>query len=377
MSASEFIRENKDLILEKWLEKLASEIPQVLGHDRSAIENSVPDFLDAMQDALEASNTTSLIYRSKDHGKQRIEFKNYSLVHVIKEYHILKRIIFDMIDKNQEIRAIDRDVIMHAIDEAVEQAGETFYQLKTQGIVEEKENAEANIKNLEIIGGSRENFFSSVSHDLKNPINNIKLVVQLIKNGVNKLKNEEVLKIIQSSIERAETLINDLLDVNLINSGNELPIEVHECHLVAMLKDTLSNYQLGHGNKIVLNTDLDDLVVLIDCKYMMRAVVNLIDNALKYGDKSKPVTLECKKTGEQIIISVHNFGEPIPLENQANIFSRYFRVNKNKTESWGIGLSLVQGIVEAHGGKVSVDSSADEGTKFTIAIPAEVTKEHP
>jgi signal transduction histidine kinase len=360
MTASEFIRENKSLILEKWLERLGMEIPAVLGHDKSAIENSVPDLLDAIVDALEANNTSSLVYTSKEHGKQRLEFKEYSLVHVVKEYHILKRTIFDLVDAKHQVQPVERDVIMHSIDEAIEQSAETYYQLKTQ--------------NLIAIGDSRESFFSSVSHDLKNPINNIKSLVHLIQSDGAKLNKKDIVRILKSSIERAEALVHDLMDVNMIITGVELPVAVDECNLVSKLKDMVTYFQLNHTAALELHDDLDNPIVVCDCNYLMRAVANLIDNAIKHGDENKKISIACKQRNDNIEISVHNYGPSIPLDMQSTIFNRYSRINKDKTTGWGIGLSLVKGIAEAHGGKVSVDSSSDEGTIFTITIPSSINK---
>jgi signal transduction histidine kinase len=98
----------------------------------------------------------------------------------------------------------------------------------------------------------------------------------------------------------------------------------------------------------------------------------LITNAIKYGDSEKPITVIAREHDGEIKISVHNFGNPIPSEDQEAIFEPFFRsksVRLGNKKGWGLGLTLVQGIVEAHNGRINLESNAIEGTTFSIILP--------
>jgi signal transduction histidine kinase len=108
-----------------------------------------------------------------------------------------------------------------------------------------------------------------------------------------------------------------------------------------------------------------------DAKALRRALDNLISNAIKYGTGDVSVSVEKSSYNKTVSFSVHNWGNPIPKEQQSEVFSRYYRAEGQRaTSGWGIGLSLVKGIAEAHGGEVTVSSSETEGTTFAIGIPA-------
>lgn len=377
MDAARVIRKKKDQIVEDWLKLLKKEIPEVKEYKKSAIENDVPDLLDALVQALEEGNKEPLLNAGKEHGEQRVSFKNYSLVHVIREYRLLRKIIFITIDEDGEIKSNERDKITFAIDQAIEQGCDHYFQLEKQKMMNAAKEAEQNLEQLKADDRLRDNFISSLSHDLNNPITAIKMVVQLMENGSNVEDREKLLNIIKVSALKAERLINDLLDVNLVNSGAELPLEILKCDLLKKIKESVDSYKFQYGDIIQLNTDLRELYVNVDCDALQRALDNLVDNAIKYGDNDKPVIIEFNKKDSNINISVLNYGNYIPLSEQAHIFSRFYRIKSTsakKSKGWGIGLSLIKGIAEAHGGKVSVDSTKGHGTKFTIAIPENTVK---
>ena len=377
MEASDIIKKNKHRIIENWLNRLRQEFPEVKNYPKSAIENDVPDLLEKLADSLEVDNTGELQQIGKKHGQQRTNFAHYTLGHVIKEYHLLKVVLFEELDRRKLVSNDERNQLLHVIDKAIEQSAETFFRLQKKNILAAKEEAEKSVEKLRNDDILRDDFISAVSHDLNNPINNIKLVVELWENDKDQLNNDKLLNIVRHSTLKAEKLIKDLLDVNLINSGAKLPLHIKDCDLLSSIKESVEEYQLTLGaERIQLEATEDSLPASADCEAIIRALDNLIDNAAKYGDQQKPVIVECGKTDHNIYISVFNYGNPIPLKDQVNIFNRFYRIDSDlskniRNKGWGIGLSLVKGITEAHGGKVTVDSNGTAGTKFTMIIPEE------
>ena len=107
------------------------------------------------------------------------------------------------------------------------------------------------------------------------------------------------------------------------------------------------------------------------CDELRRALWNLVVNAVKYGRDDTPITIRIERYGDRARLSVHNFGDPIPPENRERIFDVFMqRTGAPQAEDgWGLGLALVRGCAQAHGGEVVVDSSLAAGTTFTIDLP--------
>jgi signal transduction histidine kinase len=105
---------------------------------------------------------------------------------------------------------------------------------------------------------------------------------------------------------------------------------------------------------------------------MRRILENLCNNAIKYGDTTSRVTVSLRQEGDEAELAVHNWGNPIPASEQESLF-QYFTRTKSAEASgkrgWGIGLTLVKGVAEAHGGSVQVESSQEKGTTFRVRLP--------
>ena len=166
-------------------------------------------------------------------------------------------------------------------------------------------------------------------------------------------------------------MIQNLLDANRIRAGGKLPLELAECDLKQTTKDTLTDLALTVGDRFELESETS-VSGYWSCEQLRRVVENLALNAIKYGSQSDPVTVSISKDPEYAFLKVHNQGRFIPPEEQAVLFNPYSRsetaLNSGKV-GWGLGLTLVRGVAEAHGGTVSVESRPDQGTTFTVKIP--------
>lgn len=373
MYTATIVEENKNQILEQWLDLLKKEFPEVKKYGKAAIEDDVPELLDALVEVLEANAGESLHFAGSAHGEQRTNFDEYSLLHVIREYRLLKHVIFKLLDSKQEVSPWERDKVMYAIDQATEDAAEKFFYLEKQKVVFETDRAKEDLRQFQLDDELRDEFISAVSHDLNNPINNIKVAAQLMEEGSIDEPNKKLLRIIASNTAKAERLIRDLLDVNRVSSGARLPLSIRECDLLKEIQGVVESFHLKSGYQIEMECHQANYTAKVDCNAIVRALDNLIDNAIKYGDNTKPVLVACKRKDGIIEVSVSNHGKTIPLEQQAHIFSRFYRINESPNKGWGLGLPLVKAITEAHGGKVSVSSIEGQPTTFTIEVPADST----
>lgn len=219
----------------------------------------------------------------------------------------------------------------------------------------------------------REQFVATLTHDLRSPITAARMSAQIIMKKYN--SDEHAYRMsarVVNSIDRVDHMIQNLLDANLIRAGEKLPLVLAECELKEMVKETLDDLTTTHGDRFVLDAK-DEIKVFWSCSAIRRVIENLVNNGIKYGSPYRPVTITLNETEEnRVRISVHNEGNPLSPEELIHIFEPYRRTNSAKTSAqkgWGLGLTLVKGIVEAHNGQTIVESSPEKGTTFSLVIP--------
>ena len=217
-------------------------------------------------------------------------------------------------------------------------------------------------------------FSISASHELKTPLTILRGEIELALK-YNKTP-EEYSEILQSNFEETLRMINIVEKLffiskfdNAIIKLNKIDVSVNEFlgNLVSQL-----NY-LGKEKNVSLETNFDkDVIVQLDVNLFKQAITNLVDNAIKYGENSKPVIVQTKKLeNDKVEISVINRGEGISKENLSKIFERFYREESSRnrdTGGSGLGLSVVKSIIDWHGGEILVDSVPGKKTTFSIII---------
>jgi signal transduction histidine kinase len=217
-----------------------------------------------------------------------------------------------------------------------------------------------------------ERFVAMLSHDLRTPLAAAQMGAHLV---ARKAAGDPAIQRLASRIventERADQMIRDLLDVNRIRAGQALPIEPAPCRLGHLLSEVLDELRTIHGDRFVLRAH-PEVEGVWSCGAVRRVVENLCNNAIKYGAPSRPVTVSFGAFGGSAWIEVHNAGVPIPAEDLPHLFDAFRRTanaERGGQRGWGLGLALIKGIAEAHGGGVRVESSAERGTSFRVVLP--------
>ncbi|MBY0414469.1 MAG: PAS domain-containing sensor histidine kinase, partial [Bdellovibrionales bacterium] len=225
---------------------------------------------------------------------------------------------------------------------------------------------------LELERDVRERVIGALTHDLRTPLAAAKISAQLL---TRKVPSEEMLHRVANrisySVDRADRMIQDILDASHMKAGEKVALDINKHDLKELMSSTAEDLQYIHGERIVFNPS-EEFHGYWDAIALKRIVENLINNAVKYGKELTPVTLHLKRLKDSIVISVHNEGTPILDQDQKAIFEPYQRTNSAKKgiqKGWGLGLTLVKGFAEAHGGKAIVRSSLQHGTTFSIIIP--------
>ncbi|HID94795.1 MAG TPA: PAS domain S-box protein [Candidatus Latescibacteria bacterium] len=240
------------------------------------------------------------------------------------------------------------------------------------------------ITKLKQLEKQRREFVVNVSHELKTPLTSIKGFVEtLVEGGISDPENSmKFLKIIQQHTERLDNLVNDLLELSSIESG-ELPMNFEKIRLKELIAHTVASFsdRLSQKNQLLnIAVTPEDLDGWIDEEKMHWALSNLLDNAHKYTPSGGQIEISATQELDRVKIEVSDNGEGIPKEHLPRIFERFYRVDKARSRQLGgtgLGLAIVKHIVLAHGGEISVESKVGVGTTFTIYLPRPANKSSP
>jgi signal transduction histidine kinase len=227
-------------------------------------------------------------------------------------------------------------------------------------------------------------FVSNVSHELKTPLTLIGLLAETGELGriKNAEKAQEYFRLINHESRRLSHLINNILDFSRIEAGRRAyqlaPADVGE-----VVGEVLQSYAyaLNEAGFVVQRECESDLPpVMLDRDAIEQAVLNLLNNAVKYSSGEKRIAVRVASREGQVAIEVADHGIGIPRDEQEKIFEQFYRVNTglvHDTKGSGLGLAIVKHIVEAHGGRIAVESAPGKGSRFTILLPVSQTQTAP
>ena len=243
-------------------------------------------------------------------------------------------------------------------------------------------HAEA-IEKVEALGierDLRERFVSLLAHDLRGPLSAAKMNAHVLVRHPERLDERRELAVkIQANIDRTDRMISDLLDTNRIRAGQRLSLRLDRCDLAVVAREAVEELASIHGERFVLEAE-DGVRGIWSGEELRRALWNLATNAIKYGAPDKPVTITIKRTNTSAQASVHNYGCVLSREDQTRLFEPFVRTRSAQAggpRGWGLGLTLVHGCAEAHGGRVRVNSDAATGTTFTLELPLDARPYQP
>jgi len=229
-----------------------------------------------------------------------------------------------------------------------------------------------NITRLRQLESLRQDFVANVSHELKTPVTSIKGFVETLLDGAmeDAGSRKRFLEIIKRQSERLQSIIEDLLQLSRLEKDEETEgIELKKCSIKNILEAAIKDCEVEQSKKnINIITDCEsDIFVSANFQLLEQAVVNLVDNAIKYSREDSNIDVKVESCEETITIKICDEGQGIPKEDLERIFERFYRVDKarsRKLGGTGLGLAIVKHIVQAHKGYVSVESQISKGSKF-------------
>lgn len=229
------------------------------------------------------------------------------------------------------------------------------------------------LKPIEDMVEEQKRFIGDASHELRTPLATLKteLEVGLRKKGITK----EAKEILQSNLEEVDKmsyLTDKLLHLSSFE-GNELiiiPLSLKEVLVEAISKVT----KLAKNKQIIINSDLTEVSTHANLNSLLEAFGTILDNAIKYSPKESQVNVRLVKAGNKAVITIEDFGIGISEKELPFIFKRFYRADtartKEKVAGFGLGLAIAKTVIENHHGTITVKSTPDQGTTFTITLPA-------
>jgi len=223
----------------------------------------------------------------------------------------------------------------------------------------------------------RRDFVSNVSHEIKTPITAIKGFVETLRDGAvtNPVDAKRFLEIIEKHVVRLEAIIEDLLNLSKIEQESEKEgVSLVESRMNEILQNALQVCHVRAADKEIKIVIFcaESIVAKVDPSLLEQAIMNLLDNAIKYSDEGGTVKIEATQGEASVVIAVSDQGCGISKEHLPRLFERFYRVDKARSRQLGgtgLGLAIVKHIVQAHGGHISVESTPGKGSVFSIRLP--------
>jgi PAS domain S-box-containing protein len=228
---------------------------------------------------------------------------------------------------------------------------------------------------------AKDEFTSVVSHELRTPLTSIRGSLGLLASGVLgelPAQGQRMVEIAVQNTDRLVRLINDILDIERINSG-QIDMHPSSCdsrELVARATESVAS--IAADARVTVVTDVVPVRLRVDGDRMIQTLTNLIGNAVKFSPAGSSVRISCSRRDDQVLFEVADHGRGIPAANIDSIFDRFGQVDASDSRQnggTGLGLAICRSIVEQHGGRIWAQSTLGEGALFSFLLPAPLTED--
>ena len=232
------------------------------------------------------------------------------------------------------------------------------------------------VTRLRRLENMRRDFVANVSHELRTPVTSIKGFVETLSDGAIDSPEDarRFVAIIQKHADRLAAIIEDLLTLSRLEEDGVVPVELHATAVRPVLASAIEACQpkaVEQGVTVELACHAE-LRAKASPELLEQAVINLIDNAVKYSPRGSRVRVEGQQTNGEVVVRVRDEGCGISVEDQERVFERFYRVDRARSRDLGgtgLGLAIVKHIAQVHGGRVGLDSTLGKGSTFSIHVP--------
>lgn len=229
----------------------------------------------------------------------------------------------------------------------------------------------------------KDNFVSVVSHELRTPLTSIRGSLGLLSSGVLgplPEKGQRMFDVAVENTDRLVRLINDILDVQKMNSGH---VELHKetCDSRVLIERAVNEMEgMAQDHGVTLKVAGEHVLLSADPDRMLRVLTNLLSNAIKFSDRGTAVWVSAKRRGDEVLFTVRDEGRGISVDQLDAIFGEFHQVDSSDTREkggTGLGLAICKKIVEHHNGRIWAQSTPGEGSTFSFLVRAQVSDEAP
>jgi len=241
--------------------------------------------------------------------------------------------------------------------------------------ITERKYLERKVIEYEELNKMKTDLLATVSHELRTPLATIKGYATMMLDYFSRLntgEKQDYLKSIDHSTDRLALLVDNLLDTSRMEAGL-LKLEKHPTNITKLLNTATTEARVRiNRHHIVTKVKKDLPRVNLDAKRIRQVLDNLINNAIKYSPQGTVVTISAKKVSGEVLISVSDHGTGIPPEELTNIFDRMYRIEQrlySGVDGLGLGLYICRRLVEAHSGRIWVESKLGEGSTVFFTLP--------
>ncbi len=362
-NAANVLEKNKAAILDDWSNRVKKSIEASTGVSDVTLRDHLPNMLNdiigifSRHDGKEhkIEKYEEIIENSNDHGRMRATTSNYTVDQIIHEYIIFHRVVTETLEKENAYTYEVATLLKYIVETAMLRSTRTFT---------------ASMEN------TQEKLMGTLAHDIRNPLS---VALSSIEH-INKDQDTEAFKKTKSlamrSIQKAINLTEGLLDTITLKAGEGIMLTFSEGDYLEEINWVFKEACEVYTQRLKLICPDEKIEGVFDGMALRRLLENLVTNAIKYGNPTKEITITVKDLDENVCLQVHNYGNAIPIEKQKSIFEFLDHGHDNSTslQSWGMGLTLVKIIAEAHNGKVELESSENKGTTFTIILKKHANK---
>jgi signal transduction histidine kinase len=376
---SEFILSNMNEILAEW-ESFAGAILPATNLDKLALRDHAPEILKAIASDMETTQT-DLEQAEKSKGLAPIRDPETAA-----ETHSTQRLRtgFNQVQVVSEYRALRASVIRLWLASSPQPDASDLYQLTRFNEGLDQALGESTMRFMQEVETARDFALAVLAHDLRNPLNAVITSAECLK--IAKARDEETVTTLSSIIfdsgMQMSKLIDTLLDFTGTRLGRSLSVKREPMCLRPILESTVASFSAAHPNRTIELNCNEEAQCAVDEVRIRQMLSNLVANAIQHGAETSPIVITSWIASGEIVIQVHNDGPPIAASKIPTTFDfSAQRRTKNggvTTElgHLGIGLYITGKIVEAHAGKISVTSTAQEGTTFEVRLPCAATEHH-
>ena len=372
MRLADFIRENPAPIIREWEQFARSLTPASDGMSRLALRNHVKDLLDFIADDLETpqSKTEQI---EKSHGEKADTAEDSAA-----ETHAALRFAdgFNMDQMVAEYRALRASVIKLWETQRREPTNVDFRDLTRFNEALDQQMTESICHYTKKSAESKDMFLGILSHDLRNPLGSMAMSAALApKIGALTERQMGLMSTITRSAARATEIVNHPLDLTRVRLGSGLAVVREPMDMDAVSRQMVDEMRAIHPSREFALEISGDMKGSWDRARIGQVFSNLLGNAVRYSVAHTPIRVKVEGPPDEVVLSVENYGAPIPSDAIRRIFDSLTRAEVPDGEhhpesvNLGLGLYITKEIVTGHGGTIGVTSSQADGTNFTVRLP--------